>query len=270
MMRTKILVKYRYDPIITGLFAAVSALLFWYFSALAIDKEVIPTGASFVLGFISTTLATGIGAFLAYLFSKDLESKRRDHEESLMMQSRLEQANSVLVELALIANDIENIINTYKSQEKREYFKGIKYDGLVVLYGRSFDGSFNVSKGLLPRLIPGNPNLILKVSLIPSQYRACINAVDERNRFYIQDVEPSRMAWIKSKKNLDESSAFSKVSVQEQEDALKNNIMGDQVHIETVRKMTAEVREKIAQVSEELYKEICLQLPSLASKVYKP
>ncbi len=56
--------------------------MLWYFSALAIDKEILPAHFDYVAKFFTILIATLIGAFAAFLFNSILDSKKTENEKS--------------------------------------------------------------------------------------------------------------------------------------------------------------------------------------------
>ena len=76
--RRIILSKYRYDPVITGIFVGIGGLILWYFSALAIDENTLPAHYDYIAKFFSVLL----GAFAAFRFNAYLESRKSENEKS--------------------------------------------------------------------------------------------------------------------------------------------------------------------------------------------
>ncbi|SFC70531.1 hypothetical protein SAMN05660479_02222 [Microbulbifer thermotolerans] len=80
--RKSVLNKYRYDPVVTGVLVGIGALVLWYFSALAIDKKVLPAYFEHISRFFTVLIAALVGAFAAFRFNSMLDHKKRERETS--------------------------------------------------------------------------------------------------------------------------------------------------------------------------------------------
>lgn len=80
---------YNYDPVVTGVFVGIGSLVIWYFSCLAIDKQLVPGNYEFLAGFLSTLTATFVGAFLAFKFNSKLDQKKLEREKVEFLYNKL-------------------------------------------------------------------------------------------------------------------------------------------------------------------------------------
>lgn len=84
--------EYRYDPVVTGVIVGIGLVGLWYFSSLAIEKQVLP----FYFDHVFRFLAILGGAFAAFRFNSMLEAKKQIKEkvkaQNTLLLSKLEAA----------------------------------------------------------------------------------------------------------------------------------------------------------------------------------
>ncbi len=71
------------------MFVGIGSLMIWYFSCLAIDKQLVPGSYEFLASFLSTLTATFVGAFLAFKFNSKLDQKKLEREKVEFLYNKL-------------------------------------------------------------------------------------------------------------------------------------------------------------------------------------
>lgn len=104
------------NPYFLGAIFSVFALLLWYFSCLAIEQTLIPKYWQSIIQFISTLVATGIGAYIAFKY-------RIYEKNNEVTDKEVESLNNAIITLARQVSLTEGVERKIKGKSGIDEFK---------------------------------------------------------------------------------------------------------------------------------------------------
>lgn len=180
-----------YSPELWGVFIAIITLNLWYLSSLAVEHTVLPYAATPVIGLITAAIGAFLGAYFAFQLRKH-EEKTAKIEKN---KSSIDEALLILVRQANALQTIRQSLDKYKKPYERAFL-------LPAIKPPSYSDLKQNFQNLNFLIEHGEVQTILILSIEQERFEQAINAIEIRNIFYVQEVQPALSLHNLSKKNI--------------------------------------------------------------------
>lgn len=166
-------------PYILGVFVGILTLNLWYFSALAIDKSMVPVRFEIIVTLVSTAVGAFVGAYAAFRLQahEKLSESRKGQKAAL---------NTGLFILLMQLNAIRNIkkdIEPYRTEIARAFLMpAFKHPDYVGLKQDAQSLSFLVELDYV--------DLLQEIHLEQIKFEQTLVSIERRNAFYETNIAP--------------------------------------------------------------------------------
>jgi len=166
-------------PYIWGAFVGLLTLNLWYFSALAIDKSVVPVRFEIVVALVGAVVGPFVGAYAAFRLQAREKLSERQKERKAALNAGL---FTLLMQLNAVRN-IKKDIEPYRTEIARAFllpaFKHPDYSGLK---------QDTQSLSFLAEL--DYVDLLQEVHLEQIKFEQTLVSIERRNAFYETNIAP--------------------------------------------------------------------------------
>ena len=176
---------YRYDPLLTGIFVGIGALVLWYFSSLAIEQKVISSNFDHIIRFFTILIATLCGAFAAFRFNAKLEEGKELRKQEALINEKVAKLNKALLNIAIQLNVISNIVSVLNRYEN------IHEHAFKMRAEKNFNEKVYVDINELSLILTNEPMLLMELSVEQDGFIQTIESLKTRNEHYINVLQPS-------------------------------------------------------------------------------
>jgi len=176
--------KYRYDPVVTGLFTGIGFVVLWYFSSLAIENEVIPKYFEYIIRFFTVLVASLSGALAAFWFNGRIEEKKNERDEKRKTEERVAILNRALLNVVLQLNAIGNI------QKLLSRFKNIHEHAFKMPAEKNFNEKIFVNIDEISLIITDFPQLLLELSVEQDAFIQTVESLKVRHEHFLKELQP--------------------------------------------------------------------------------
>lgn len=181
--------KYRYDPVVTGLFVGFGALILWYYSSLAIENKIVPVYFDYMMKIITILIATLVGAFSAFRFNRSIENER----QSKLLIENLRHTNFLI---AVKLNQLRGLkINYLDPCEKNELRWGVMKACAEI--SEKTDIDFSTLSVLHDRY----PKLLMEIEIAQESYKLSIQTLNSRSVLHAEQLQKSQAEYLKKESN---------------------------------------------------------------------
>lgn len=172
--------KYRYDPVVTGIFVGFGTLILWYYSSLAIENKTLPIHFDYMMRFITVLVATLIGAFSAFQFNRHIENEK----QSKLLVESLRHTNFLI---AVKLNQLRGLkLNYLEPDEQNELRWGVMQACATV------NEKPDIDFGELSFLHDEYPKLLMELDLAQEGYKLSIQSLNTRSTLHIERLQKAQ------------------------------------------------------------------------------
>lgn len=172
--------KYRYDPVVTGLFVGFGILILWYFLSLAIENKTLPIHFDYMMRFITVLVATLIGAFSAFQLNRRIENEK----QSKLLVENLRHTNFLIaVKLNQLRGLKFNYLDPYETNELRW--------GLMKACA-TINEKPDINFGGLSFLHDEYPKLLMELDLAQESYKLSIQLLNSRSTLHLERLQKAQ------------------------------------------------------------------------------
>lgn len=175
---------YRYDPVVTGLFAGIGFIVLWYFSSLAIEQRLLPKYFEYIIRFFTVLLASLSGAFAAFRFNARIEDKKNQREEDKKVKEKVAILNRALLNIALQLNAINNIKNLLSR------YPNIHDQAFKMPAEMNFNEKISVDVNEISLILSDYPQLLMEISVEQDAFILTVESLKVRHEHFIRELQP--------------------------------------------------------------------------------
>jgi len=165
-------------PEILAVVVSFLLLNVWYLASLAVNEKLIPKSYELIINGFILFAATFFGAYVAFKLNENKEINKLESRQKVA----LDMSIFILIRMIQGFRSTLKSIEDYKSVEQRAFsmpaFKPPDYQDL------NFD--FNE----LSFLLQYDSQIVLDLAIEQDRYKQLFNSINERNKFYLERVEP--------------------------------------------------------------------------------
>lgn len=168
-----------YAPEIWGVFIAIITLNLWYLSSLAVEHKVLPYAATPLIGLITAAIGAFLGAYFAFQLRKYEEKTGKTEKQ----KSSIDEALLILIRQANALQNIYNDLKKYKQPHERAFL-------LPAIKPPSYSDLKQNLQSLNFLIDHQEVQTILILSIEQERFEQAMHAIEIRNVFFVQEVQP--------------------------------------------------------------------------------
>lgn len=169
-----------YQPEIFGIIVGLAILNIWYLSSVAIEESVVPKNYDYLVRGLTVAVGAFIGAFSAFWLKTHEEKKKAKEEKKNALNSALFVLIRKINAIQCIKRDLDN----YKTP----------FDRALLLPAMKPPDYSNVKQdidGLHFFIDIDNAQMLMELTIEQERFEQAINAINIRNEFYVNEVQPA-------------------------------------------------------------------------------